>query len=175
MHAESGVQLRAGPAEPAKALGSPAQGGPRQGNQVVPVSPWRAKRGSAGTPGGGQEPGDPRGQPCVPRSGRVPPSWELPRWNLRARRGLLPTASPQQPQLLLFCRKKGNQGLFSPLGWMKSQGAAFSISVPFWSCFLLPSSQVCRGVGGGWGVGGCKHMLLCPAPSYWKGDACSWL
>lgn len=43
-------------------------------------------------------------------------------------KGLLPTASPEQPQLLLFCRRKekGNQGLFSPLGWMKSQGEAFS-------------------------------------------------
>lgn len=63
----------------------------------------------------------------------MPASWELPGCNLRARRGLLPKASPEQPQLLLSCckKEKGNQGLFSLLGWMKSQGEAFSISVRF--------------------------------------------
>lgn len=113
------------PAEPAKPL-------ERQGSQAVPLSPRRAKRGPAGTPGGSRDPGDLRGSPAPrgaaerrqpgaaalePPSGEGAPTYSIPR------AAAAPAFLPEE--------KEGEPRTFFSLGWMKSQGEAFSISVSF--------------------------------------------
>lgn len=137
LHAERGVWLCADPAEPAKHLKTPTQGGQRRGNKVPPPG---GASGFSRLPAGGPGPGGPAagpsaglqghlvatspaaapgsrgssaGQGCTPGAGAAPGEQRRGIARLQSRgtaggagRLLSCTASPEQPQLLLFCRKK---------------------------------------------------------------------
>lgn len=148
LHAEPGAQLRAGPAEPGKPLERAARGGPRQGTRLSLCprgGPSAGLQGPLVATGSRGPPGAAR-RPVELESAGVLGAARLDSQSTER----APTASPEQPQLLLFCRKKekGNQCLFFFPGLDEESGRGIFNLRPVLVGF--PSSLPAGLPGSGW-------------------------